>query len=78
MSAIEFTTELSDKPVLTVPREIADQLPKSGKAKVIVITNGSAADDEWQAARTNILCEMMTLKMLCMTPSVNARRYFSL
>jgi len=50
MNAIEFTTELSEKPVLTIPSEIAQQLPKAGKARVIVITNSVADDDEWQAA----------------------------
>ncbi|HEV8587565.1 MAG TPA: hypothetical protein VGQ72_01720 [Pyrinomonadaceae bacterium] len=49
MSAIEFTTELTESPVLSVPQDVADRLPKSGKARVIVITNG-VADAEWQAA----------------------------
>ena len=48
MSAIEFTTELTEKPVLTVPQDVANQLPKAGKARVIVITNGD--DAEWQTA----------------------------
>jgi len=48
MSAIEFTTELTEKPVLTVPQDVANQLPKAGTARVIVITNGDDAD--WQAA----------------------------
>lgn len=48
MSAIEFTTELTEKPVLTVPQDIADQLPKAGTARVIIITNGD--DAEWQSA----------------------------
>jgi len=38
MNAVEFTTELSASPVLSVPKEAADQLPKSGKARVIVLT----------------------------------------
>jgi hypothetical protein len=50
MSAIEFTTELSDKPVLDVPEDVAERLPKAGKARVIVITNGSDDDSEWKAA----------------------------
>jgi hypothetical protein len=50
MSAIEFTTELTEKPVLAVPQEVADQLPKTGKARVIVITDGVGDDAEWQAA----------------------------
>ena len=50
MSAIEFTTELTEKGVLRIPHDIADQLPKSGKARVIVITNGAEDDTGWQAA----------------------------
>ena len=50
MNAVEFTTELSDQPVLTIPGEIAERLPKAGTARVIVITYDSADDAEWQAA----------------------------
>jgi len=48
MHAVEFTTELSSKPVLSVPQEAAVQLPKSGKARVIVLTGDEADDDEWR------------------------------
>jgi hypothetical protein len=37
------------KPVLTIPIDIAEQLPKAGRAPVIVFTR-SVADAEWQAA----------------------------
>ncbi len=47
MNAIEFTTELTEEPVLTIPNEIASQLPKAGKARVIVLTNES---NDWQSA----------------------------
>ena len=47
MNAIEFTTELTEEPVLTIPDEIASLLPKTGKARVIVLTN---EDNDWQAA----------------------------
>ncbi len=50
MSTIEFTTQLSEEPVLAIPSDIAEQLPKEGKARVIVITNENANDVEWQAA----------------------------
>jgi hypothetical protein len=43
---IEFDTELEDKPFLSVPQEVAAQLPKSGHAKVILLV---AEDEEWQA-----------------------------
>jgi hypothetical protein len=50
MHAIEFVTELSSSPVLSVPKEAAAQLPKSGKARVIVLTGDDADDDEWRKA----------------------------
>ena len=50
MSAIEFTTELTENAVLKVPEEVAQKLPKAGKARVIIITNGAADDADWQRA----------------------------
>jgi len=50
MNAIEFTTELSEKPVLTIPSEAAAKLPKAGRARVIVLTGETSDDVEWQAA----------------------------
>jgi len=50
MNAIEFTTELSEKPVLTIPSEAAAKLPKAGRARVIVLTGEPSDDAEWQAA----------------------------
>lgn len=47
MNAIEFTTDLSEKPVLTIPSELAARLPKTGKARVIVLTGD---DNDWQVA----------------------------
>lgn len=53
MRAVEFTTTLSDEPRLTIPREVAAQLPKQGMARVIVLTRESPADAdeaEWRLA----------------------------
>ena len=50
MNAVEFTTELHGDAVLAIPQEIAAQLPKAGKARVIVLTGEDADDAEWQAA----------------------------
>ncbi len=47
MNAVEFTAELSGNAVLAIPREIAIQLPKTGTARVIILTNGSD-DAEWR------------------------------
>jgi hypothetical protein len=50
MNAIEFTTELNGASVLAVPEEVAAQLPKSGRARVIVLTNDDAEDGQWRQA----------------------------
>jgi hypothetical protein len=42
MRAVEFMTELSKQPIVTIPPEIAAQLPKSGRARVIVLTPGES------------------------------------
>ena len=49
MNAVEFTTELSGVAMLSIPREIAAQLPKSGKACVIVLTDDATDEVEWRA-----------------------------
>src|SRR5688572_1798984 len=51
MHAIEFTTELGPEPILTIPKDIAAQLPKAGKARIIVLTADEEAgsdDAAWQ------------------------------
>ena len=50
MHAIEFTTELGLEPVLKIPANVAAQLPKSGKARIIVLTGDDAEDGEWRQA----------------------------
>jgi hypothetical protein len=50
MHAIEFTTELSGTTILEIPAEVVEQLPKSGKARVIVFTDEISDDSEWRAA----------------------------
>lgn len=47
MQAVEFTTELNDRPVLAIPEEIAAQLPKAGPARIIILTAGDPEDSEW-------------------------------
>jgi hypothetical protein len=47
MHAIEFTTELSDSRMLPIPQEVADQLPKSGRARIIVLTDERTGDADW-------------------------------
>ena len=48
MHAIEFTTRLTGDPVLTVPDDVAAQLPKEGTARVIVLTDGDGDDADWR------------------------------
>ena len=50
MNAVEFTTELSSEPVLAIPQEIAAQLPKSGRARIIVLTAEDSDDAQWRDA----------------------------
>lgn len=46
MKTIEFTAELTDKTVLAIPLDIVARLPKSGKARIIIVTD-EAEDGEW-------------------------------
>lgn len=48
MKAVEFTTELSGASVLHIPSEVVAQLPKAGKARVIVLTEGGDEEAEWR------------------------------
>ena len=51
MNAVEFTTELSGTAVLQIPSDAAAQLPKTGKVRVILLTNEENPDDaEWRSA----------------------------
>jgi hypothetical protein len=46
MAPIEFQTELTGLPNLALPPEVAAQLPKSGRATVVVLVE-DAEDAEW-------------------------------
>ena len=48
MKAVEFTTELKGSNVLEVPSEAVAQLPKAGKARVIVLTSEDNEEAEWR------------------------------
>lgn len=50
MRAIEFTANLGPDRTLVIPEDAASQLPKSGKARVIVLTADDPDDDTWRSA----------------------------
>lgn len=50
MNAIEFTTELNGAAALSIPQEIAARLPKTGRARVIVLTADDGEDAAWRSA----------------------------
>ena len=50
MSAIEFTTELTGAATLRIPPEVAARLPKSGMARIVVLTADDLAAADWQSA----------------------------
>jgi hypothetical protein len=47
MHAIEFTTELSESRSLSIPQDVAAQLPKTGLARIIVLTDELTSDADW-------------------------------
>jgi hypothetical protein len=49
MPPIEFQTELTGQPSLALPPEVVAQLPKSGRATVVVLVQ-DAEEAEWRAA----------------------------
>jgi hypothetical protein len=48
--AVEFETELSGKNTLSLPPEVAEALPSTGKATVVVILDMDPDDTEWRQA----------------------------
>jgi hypothetical protein len=50
MHAVEFTANLGPGRTLVIPEDAASQLPKSGKARVIVLTADTQDDDTWRSA----------------------------
>ena len=48
MHAVEFTTELGNQPFVFIPQEVAAQLPKAGRARVIILTADDPGDADWR------------------------------
>ena len=49
MHAVEFTTELGEQPIVTIPQEVAAQLPKAGHARIIILTADDPEDAQWRS-----------------------------
>ena len=49
MNAVEFTTELNESRTLQIPQEVARELPRSGMARIILLTAESDEDKAWQS-----------------------------
>ncbi|HXE52773.1 MAG TPA: hypothetical protein VN541_07140 [Tepidisphaeraceae bacterium] len=47
MSVVDFNAELNESGTLTIPPDVAAQLPKSGRVRVIVVTDIEADDRTW-------------------------------
>ena len=51
MNAVKFTTQLSGTAVPQIPPDAAARLPKTGKVRVILLTDEQDTDDgEWRSA----------------------------
>jgi hypothetical protein len=48
MQALEFTTDLGEQPTVTIPRDVAARLPKTGRARIIILTADDPEDAGWQ------------------------------
>ncbi|MBV9658899.1 MAG: hypothetical protein JO295_12380 [Verrucomicrobia bacterium] len=49
MHAVEFTIQLGDQPVVTIPHEVAAQLPKAVQARIIILTADDPNDSQWRS-----------------------------
>jgi predicted AAA+ superfamily ATPase len=49
MNAVEFTAVLKGSHTLQIPEDAFEKLPKTGRARVIVLTDDDADDAAWRA-----------------------------
>ena len=56
MRAVEFTIELKGEPAVTIPEEVAAELPKTGLARVIILTGDHAEDAPWRHGAYEQFC----------------------
>jgi len=50
MRVVEFTVELKGERIVAIPEEAAAELPKAGRARVIILTDDDAEEAQWRAA----------------------------
>jgi hypothetical protein len=50
MNAVEFQTEPSGETTLAISPAVLAKLPKTGTARIIILTRKQTDDEEWQAA----------------------------
>jgi hypothetical protein len=48
MRAVEFLIELKGESLVSIPEGVAAELPKTGVARVIILTDERAEDTQWQ------------------------------
>jgi hypothetical protein len=49
MHAVEFIAELGEQPIVRIPQEVATQLPKTGHARIIILTADDPEDAQWRS-----------------------------
>lgn len=49
MHAVEFIAELGEQPVVRIPQEVAAQLPKGVRARIIILTADDVNDAQWRS-----------------------------
>lgn len=73
MTAIEFTAELTDSPVLAIPADVSARLPKSGRVRVLMLTDDeSAADAAYARGYTRVPEDVSLVTALLPHTAVNA------
>lgn len=50
MRAVEFEIQFHGDKTLAIPKDMAERLPRTGKARVIVLFEQDPEDDVWQLA----------------------------
>lgn len=48
MRAVEFLIELKGESLVNIPEGVVAELPKTGVARVIILTDERAEDTQWQ------------------------------